>query len=99
MHRWRERVIVLGKDELEPYSIDDRYPEGLGLRLHNLEELANDTVRRYPTLRCKGFLEVERRDRFRRVQRKAFHHFEESGGGPGHDWEDWFKAEDELGKV
>jgi hypothetical protein len=53
-HMWRQRVIVLDKDELEPYNINDRYPKGLGLRLHNLEGLASNTVRLYPALRCKG---------------------------------------------
>lgn len=97
-HKWRERVIMLDKDELEPYHIDDRYPEGLRLHLHDLEGLANNTVRLYPALRCKGFLEIERRDQYRKVQRKAFQFFEERGCEHGRDWEDWFRAEDELGK-
>ena len=97
-HTWRERVIMLGKDELERYHIDDRYPKGLRLHLHNLEGLASNTVRLYPALRCKGFLELERRDHHRKVQRKAFQFFEERGCEHGRDWEDWFRAEDELGK-
>lgn len=43
-------------------------------------------------------LELERRDRHRKVQRKAFGFFEERGQESGRDWEDWFRAEDELGK-
>ena len=53
-HMWHERVIVLDKDELEPYEIDGRYPAGLRLQRHNLEGLASNTVRRYPALRCRG---------------------------------------------
>lgn len=98
-HMWKERVIMLGKDELEPYRIDERYPAGERLHLRNLEALASNTVRLYPALRCKGFLEVERRDRHRAVQRKAFKFFEERGSEHGHDWADWFRAEDELGKL
>lgn len=97
-HKWHERVIMLGKDELEPYEIDDRYAEGLRLHLRNLEGLASNTVRVYPTLRCKGFLELERRDRHRKVQRRAFQFFDERGREHGRDWEDWFRAEAELGK-
>ena len=41
-------------------TIDDRYAEGLRLHLRNLEGLASNTVRLYPTLRCKGFLEVKK---------------------------------------
>ena len=59
-HKWCQRVILLGKDELEPYHIDDRYPEGVRLRLSNLEDLAGNTVRLYPQLRCKGIAERER---------------------------------------
>jgi hypothetical protein len=97
-HMWRERVIMLGKDELEPYNIGDRYPEGLRRHLRNLEELASNTVRLYPRLRSKGFRELERRDHHRKVQRKAFHFFEDQGREHGRDWQDWFRAEDELGK-
>ena len=59
-HKWHQRVILLGKDELEPYHIDDRYPEGVRLHLENLEDLAGNTVRLYPQLRCKGIAERER---------------------------------------
>ena len=59
-HKWHQRVILLGKDELEPYHIDDRYPEGVRLHLENLENLAGNTVRLYPQLRCKGIAERER---------------------------------------
>ena len=59
-HKWHQRVILLGKDELEPYHIDDRYPEGVRLHLANLEDLAGNTVRLYPQLRCKGIAERER---------------------------------------
>jgi hypothetical protein len=97
-HMWHERVIMLGKDELEPYQIDDRYAEDLRLHLRNLEGLASNTVRLYPTLRCKGFLELERRDHHRKVQRRAFQFFDERGREHGRDWEDWFSAEAELGK-
>ena len=51
-HKWHQRVILLGKDELEPYHIEDRYPEDV--RLADLEDLAGNTVRLYPQLRCKG---------------------------------------------
>jgi hypothetical protein len=98
-HMWHERVIMLGKDELEPYHIDDRYPAGLRLHLHNLEGLASNTVRLYPALQPKRALGLERRDHHRKVQRKAFQFFEERGCEHGRDWEDWFRAEDELGKV
>jgi hypothetical protein len=57
---WHERVIMLGKDELEPYHVDERHPKHLNLNRHNLEGLANNTVRLYPALRCKGRLELER---------------------------------------
>jgi hypothetical protein len=97
-HSWHQRVIMLGKDELEPYRIDERYPAGLRLDLHNLEGLASNTVRLYPALRCQGFLEIERREHFRKVQRRAFQFFDERGREHGRDWEDWLKAEDELGK-
>jgi hypothetical protein len=97
-HKWHERVIVLGKDELEPYHIDDRYPAGLNLHLHDLEALAANTVRLYPRLRCEGFEEYERAAHHKRVQKKAFQFFEERGGEHGRDWEDWFRAEGELGK-
>ena len=98
-HVWRERVIILGKDELEPYRIDERYPGGLRLDVRNLESLASNTVQLYPALRCKGFLELERRDHYRKVQRKVFELFDARGREGGRDWEDWFKAEDELGKA
>ena len=62
---------MLGKDELESYHIDDRYPEGVRLRLGNLEELEGNTVRLYQQLRCKGIAEMERRSHHRRVQRRA----------------------------
>lgn len=96
--RWRERVIMLGKDELEPYHIDGRYSKELRLHLRNLEELASNTVRLYPHLRCQGFLELERRDHHRKLERRAYALFEDRGGEHGRDWEDWFRAEDELGK-
>ena len=97
-HTWHERVIMLGKDELEPYQIDDRYPQGLRLHLGNLEGLASNTVRLYPALRCKGFLELEQHDHHRKVQRRAFPVFEDRGREHGRDWEDWFRAEEELGR-
>jgi hypothetical protein len=99
-HMWHERVIMLGKDELEPYHIDDRYPEGTRLRLHNnLEGLASNTTRLYPALQCKGFLEIHRRDHHRKTERKAFQFFEERGRQEGRAWEDWFRAENELGRL
>ena len=54
-HKWHQRVILLGKDELEPYHIDDRYPEGVRLRLaENLEDLAGNTVRALPATALQG---------------------------------------------
>jgi hypothetical protein len=96
-HMWHERVIMLGKDELEPYDIDGRYPQGLNLHLHDLEALASNTVRLYPALRCNGFSELRRLDHHRRLQRRAFEFFQERGGEHGRDWEDWFRAENEPG--
>jgi hypothetical protein len=83
--RWRERVIMLGKDELEPYHIDERYSKELRLPLRNLEGLASNTVRLYPRLRCEGFLEIERRDHHRKLQRKAYAIFEGRGAEHGRD--------------
>jgi hypothetical protein len=97
-HDWHERVILFSKDEIEPYHIDDRYPEAQRLRLHNLEELAANTVRMHPLLRCKGFREMEQRAHHRKTQRKAFELFQGRGGGHGRDWEDWFNAETEFRK-
>jgi hypothetical protein len=96
-HTWYERVIILGRDELEPYYIGERHP-GEPRLLSSLDELATDTVRRHPALRCTGLREIARRDHYRKVQRRAFQFFEERGHEDGHDWEDWFRAEDELGK-
>lgn len=47
---WNERVILLSKDELEPYEIDRRLPEGKRLRLRNLRSLR--TTRPSATRRC-----------------------------------------------
>lgn len=58
--KWRERVIMLSKDELEPYHVDDRHPKDPRLHVSGLEDLASMTTRLYPSLRCKGFLELER---------------------------------------
>jgi hypothetical protein len=40
-----------------------------------------------------------RRDHHKKLQVKAFQFFEERGSEHGRDWEDWFNAEDELGKL
>ncbi len=33
------------------------------------------------------------------IARRAYQLFEERGGEPGHEWEDWFRAERELEKA
>ena len=58
--KWRERVIMLGKNELEPYHVDERRPKDPRLHVSGLEDLPNMTTRLYPSLRCKGFLKLER---------------------------------------
>lgn len=94
--KWRERVILLSKDELEPYRVTERHP-GMGGHLHGLEGLASLTVQLHPSLRCDGPQEVERRAGHGWIQRRAHQFFDERGREPGRDWEDWFRAEDELG--
>ena len=60
--KWRERVIMLSKDELEPYHVDDRHPHREPrFHISGLEDLASMTTRLYPGLRCKGLLKLERR--------------------------------------
>ena len=93
---WNERVILLSKDELEPYEIDERLPQGKRLRLRNLQELANYTVQRYPALRAKRSAECEYQRVHSIVQRKAYGFFEQRGREHGRDWEDWFRAENDL---
>jgi hypothetical protein len=95
---WYQRVILLSKDELEPYEIDERFPQGQRLRLRNLEELANHTVLRYPALRAKRSEEIERQRVHDIIQRRAYGFFDQRGREHGRDWEDWFKAENEFRK-
>lgn len=92
--KWRERVILLSKDELEPYHIGERHSRR-GRQRHGLEGLADLTVQLHPSLRCEGFREVEQRARHERLQRRAYQFFDERGRVPGRDWEDWFRAEQE----
>jgi hypothetical protein len=96
--KWNERVILLSKDELEPYDIEDRLPEGEQLRLKTLEGLASLTVQRFAALRPERPMEAERRRVHRIVQERAYTLFEERGGKHGRDLEDWFTAEAELRK-
>ncbi|MGE3509198.1 MAG: hypothetical protein AB7N65_09980 [Vicinamibacterales bacterium] len=68
-HRWHQRVIVLGKDELEPYHVDDRHPAREPKpHIGGLEDLASMTTQLYPSLRCKGWLEWEQRRAAERPQ-------------------------------
>jgi hypothetical protein len=51
-HPWTPRVILLSKDELEPYDIFERHPEvERMMRVQGLEGLAQFSVDRYPALR------------------------------------------------
>ena len=53
--RWHERVIVLSKDELEPYDIFERHPDAdRMMKAKGLEGLARFTTHRYPKLRPEG---------------------------------------------
>ena len=61
--------------------------------------MAANTARLYPQLRCADFREIELRDWHRKIQRRAFEFFEERGRDDGRDWEDWFRAEDDLPKA
>ncbi len=57
--RWTSRVILLSKDELEPYHIFDRRPDNEP-RIPGLEGMADHMVALYPALRPKGLVESER---------------------------------------
>jgi hypothetical protein len=95
-HRWRSRVIVLSKNELEPYDVYDRHKEEPRLHAAGLEDMAAITSHLYPALRPTGFGEMERERRHQVTDRRAFELFEARGRDHGRDWEDWFRAEDEL---
>ncbi len=57
--RWHERVILLSKDELEPYDIFDRHPGAdRMMKAQGLEGLAQFTTHRFPRLRPEGFKTV-----------------------------------------
>jgi hypothetical protein len=55
--KWHSRVILLSKDELEPYEIYDRHAKEPRLRATGLEDLAAITTHLYPALRPTGFEE------------------------------------------
>jgi hypothetical protein len=57
---WRARVILLSKDELEPYHVYERHPGRDGLNQGGLTALAESTKVLYPALRPKGWDELER---------------------------------------
>jgi hypothetical protein len=94
--KWDSRVILLSKEELEPYRIYERHPETPRLRSTGLEELAHSTTYLYPALRPKRLKELEERQWDQDVARRAFELFEQRGREQGRDWEDWFHAEAEL---
>jgi hypothetical protein len=94
--RWYSRVILLSKDELEPYHVYQRHPQEGKLKSMSLEDLAENTSLLYPPLRPKGWQEIEARELQRRIARRAFELYENRGRGQGRDWEDWFTAEAEL---
>jgi hypothetical protein len=51
-HSWTPRVILLSKEELEPYDVLERHPEvERRIRVEGLEGLAHFSVDRYPVLR------------------------------------------------
>ena len=57
--RWHERVILLSKDELEPYDIFERHPGAdRMMKAQGLEGLAQFTTQRFPRLRPEGFRNV-----------------------------------------
>jgi hypothetical protein len=67
--KWESRVILLSKDELEPYNILDQHRGDIGrLAARGLEGLAEFTAQRYPqlepvelvALRARGNLEPPR---------------------------------------
>jgi hypothetical protein len=59
--RWHERVILLSKDELEPYDIFERHPGAdRTMKVQGLEGLASFTTRRFPKLRPEGFRTIRR---------------------------------------
>ena len=54
--RSHERVILLSKDELEPYDIFERHAGAdRMMKAQGLEGLANFTTQRFPKLRPEGF--------------------------------------------
>ena len=57
--RWNPRVILLSKDELEPYQVFDRHEKIEGTR-RGLEALANTTTQLYPPLRPQGLQDLDR---------------------------------------
>lgn len=58
--KWRSRVILLSKADLEPYFLPE-IPEGQRMtRAHGLEGLAERTSSIYPELRPTGFDELNR---------------------------------------
>ncbi len=51
-HPWTPRVILLSKEELEPYEVFERHPEvERRIRVEGLEGLAHFSVEQYPVLR------------------------------------------------
>ena len=60
--RWHERVIILSKDELEPYDTFERHPAADRImKARGLEGLAQFTTYRFPTLRPEGFKTLDRK--------------------------------------
>ena len=58
--RWRPRVLLFSKDELEPYHILDRHAHaGRSLRAPGLEGLAELMITWYPGLRPSGWKQRE----------------------------------------
>ena len=95
-NKWHSRVIVLSKNELEPYDIYERHVEEPRLRATGLEDLAAITTHLHAALRPTGFEELERERLHHITARRAYALFEERGQEHGSDWEDWFRAEGEL---
>jgi hypothetical protein len=58
--KWRSRVIVLSKNELEPYEIYERHEQQPRRHASGLEDLAAITTDLYPALRPTGFEELDR---------------------------------------
>jgi len=94
--KWHSRVILLSKEELEPYHIYERHPQQPPLRSTSLEDLANSTTYLYPALQPSGFEQLEQWQSDREVAKRAFELFEQRGREHGRDLEDWFAAEGEV---